>query len=221
MNEPYHRSITKKACADRMSPAALKSVVAGNLWQDFITGQVGHPEYHFTDIPMEACLAYVEREHQQALSALKRGYPRLARHAFGRLSHAAQDFYAHSNYIQLWLEAHPEGGQPDPLETQVLQHPRLHLARTYPIEFLCWLPGWDLLMKRFLAPDSHTWMNLDTPRSLGCRQPRSFELAVRAAELRTGTELDHLLALIGMELGQPGLSLFLDQGESHGTQTKN
>lgn len=213
MNESYHRRITSAACADVMSADALRSVVAGNLWQDFVSGQIGHPEYHFTDIPLETCLAYVEREHQRALMALKKGYPRLARHAFGRLSHAVQDFYAHSNYVQLWLAAYPDRDEMDALDQTVLQHPDLHLARTYLVEFLCWLPGWDAVMKGFLAPDSHTWMNLDTPQSLGSRQPRAFELAVRAAELRTKNELDHLLALIRMELGNPGLSLFLDQGE--------
>ena len=40
-----------------------------------------------------------------------------ARQSFGRLTHAAQDFYAHSNYIALWRESHPEAApnETDPL----------------------------------------------------------------------------------------------------------
>ena len=56
--------------------------------------------------------------------ALERSDPRQAWQAFGRLTHTAQDFYAHSNYVALWRERNP-AAPPDQIDALLPARRRL------------------------------------------------------------------------------------------------
>ncbi len=104
----YHRAITTQALGGFFSPPALESIIFANLGQDhWLYGQIGHPEYHFDQNAFPAGWAYIERNRMIFRSSLEAGGNALAHQALGRLTHAAQDFYAHSNYVTLWLGRFP------------------------------------------------------------------------------------------------------------------
>ncbi len=138
--------------------------------------------------------------------------PALAWEAFGRLSHPAQDFYSHSNYVALWLEpfnraAWPAPDQIDGLDAGLLRHPRLFTGQVYlPLEALCLFPVLRPMVRRLLPRDSHAWVNLDGPET-GPLFPYSLEAAVQ----RTVAEFERTLAAIGEAGDQPRMMAFLDR----------
>jgi hypothetical protein len=78
--------------------------VQANLDQDRLSGLVGHDEFHFDNNAFEKSYAYIEEQRAIVVSSLMPGDANTAWEAFGRFLHSAQDFYAHSNYITLWLD---------------------------------------------------------------------------------------------------------------------
>jgi hypothetical protein len=195
MQARYHRQITAEALAAYVSPAALETIIAANLGQDSPVGLVWHPEYHYDGGAFAASEAYVARQRQTALSRLAAPNGQTAAwRALGRLAHAVQDFYAHSNYVALWLEAQPEPHLPpaaiQPLDRQVLDNPKLHWGRVYYLrDALSYIPPLKPLALRWLPRDAHAWMNLDHPG----RGPH-YPYAHAAARQRTVLEIQQLLA---------------------------
>jgi len=198
----YHRQITQEALDGRFHPAGLQVIISANLAQDNIAGQIGHPEYHYDDNAFAAGDAYLEAQRQVIRSVIRaREDIAVAWAAFGRLIHAAQDFYSHSNYVSLWLEKYR--GDPSrlaqealvaaqeqikPLDPAILVDPRLRSGRIYyPWEAFGFVPLLQPLMRRFLPRDSHLWMNLDHAG----RGPL-FGIALSAARLRTQHEFQQL-----------------------------
>lgn len=173
MDEAYHRAITSRALEGLFSLRALDSIITGNLGQDTLIGQIGHDEYHFDNNAMSASLAYIEACRAEVRPALAAGDTATAWLAFGRLTHSVQDFYAHTNYITLWLERYPHGtdqatAEVDSLDPDILSSPELKSGRLYyPLEILAFVP----FLKRFIIPllphDSHAWMNIDSPSRPG------------------------------------------------------
>ncbi len=103
MQALYHRQVLQRALGARLSARALAAITRANLGQDSLSGLLNHPDYHFDDNLFAEGLKYIEDQRARAVSvALRR--PAEAWAAFGRLSHAAQDFYSHSNYVALWME---------------------------------------------------------------------------------------------------------------------
>ena len=187
MLQIYHRAITTEALNGYFSPQALEIIIAANLGQDhWLRGQIGHPEYHFDRNAFAESWAYIESNRAIVRSALEAGNAVAAQQALGRLTHAAQDFYAHSNYVSLWLNRFLEGKWPpveemDPFDDALLQSPELRSGKIYfPLEPLSWIPGLAPLIIPLLPRDSHAWMNLDSP----ARGPK-FAYAFAAAVKRT------------------------------------
>ena len=107
MIKPYHIEICELALGSFFSPRALKVIITANLAQDGLCGQIGHPEYHFDNNAFEAGNAYLESQRQIVCEVISnQSETILAWKAFGRMTHAVQDFYAHSNYIFLWVDSH-------------------------------------------------------------------------------------------------------------------
>lgn len=192
MLKRYHRLITERALATVFGPQALEEIIAANLHQDhLLTGQIGHPEFHFDENAFAASLAYIETQRGRVGEALSAGRPRPARRAFGRLIHAAQDFYAHSNYVRLWLARHPASRPPsaeriEPCDPNLLTSPELRSGRLYyPLEVLSFIPFSRAWAMARLPRDSHAWMNLDTPEC-----GTLFDYAVEAAVKRTRLEYE-------------------------------
>ena len=207
MEAIYHRQVLQRALDGRVSARALARMTAANLGQDSLRGQL-HPEFHFDNSRFAEGLAYIENSREVALQA---STPDAAWAAFGRLSHAAQDFYSHSNYVALWLGQFPPEGAPPPaavdgLDPRFLRHPRLTSGRIYlPIEAMVYFPGLRGLVRRLLPKDSHAWMNLDSPAT-GPHFPYSIEAAVQ----RTGAEFDRTLAALGEGRGADAMRGFCD-----------
>jgi len=198
----YHRAITLQALGAVFSPPALETVIAANLGQDhWLCGQIGHPEYHFDQNVFAKSWDYIEKNRALVRPALEAGEARLAQQALGRLTHAGQDLYAHSNYVSLWLGRFPKGKWPlpneiNPFDNGLLQSPELRSGKIYwPLEPLYWFP----FIKKFIFPllprDSHAWMNLDGPE----RGP-FFPYAVEAAFKRTRFEYEQTVLGLPPEL---------------------
>ena len=192
----YHRAITTQALGGFFSPLALESIILANLGQDhWLYGQIGHPEYHFDQNAFLEGLAYIERNRMIFRSRLEAGGNALALQALGRLTHAAQDFYAHSNYVTLWLGRFLPGPPPlpaeiDALDETLLKHPDLRSGKIYwPLEPFSWIPGLGRIVIPLLPRDSHAWMNLDSP----ARGP-GFAYAFAAAVKRTRYEYQQTVA---------------------------
>jgi hypothetical protein len=200
----YHASITRKALSEHFSLRALEVIVAANLGQDNLRGQIGHDEYHFDNNAFEKSYAFIETQRALTISSLQDEDVPAAWAAFGRLTHTAQDFYAHTNYVDLWLarftdQTLPSPSEIDPLIDELVNSPELHSGKLYyPFEALSFVP----FLKRFVIPllpkDSHAWMNLDSPE-----RGKRFEYAIEAALKRTRHEFDQTVA--GLSPGQVAL----------------
>ena len=200
----YHASISRKALSAHFSPDALEIIVAANLGQDNLRGQIGHDEYHFDNNAFEKSYAFIEAQRALTISSLQDGDTPAAWAAFGRLTHTAQDFYAHTNYVDLWLARYTDQTPPSPPEIaplmdELVNSPELHSGKLYyPFEALSFIP----FLKRFVMPllpkDSHAWMNSDSPD-----RGKRFEYALEAALKRTRYEFDRTVA--GLSSGQVAL----------------
>jgi hypothetical protein len=208
MDASYHRRILERALGGRVSARALRAIYRANIGQDSLTGLFAHPEYHFDENAVAESLAYIEE--CRALAARAETVAE-AWAAFGRLTHAAQDFYAHSNYVRLWAER-LDGERPPPesmdsLDPSLLKHPRLMTCRVYwPLEALSFLPGLGPLIKQWFPADSHARMNLDNPAT-----GPLFPYAMEAAVQRTLAEFERTLAMMGEERGDAAMRAFCDE----------
>ena len=207
MLKRYHLEILQKSIGATVSERALEAIGAANIGQDVIRGQFGHDEYHFDSNAFAPSYAYIEENRAEIKPALAAGDTASAWAAFGRLSHTAQDFYAHSNYLRLWLAQFDEGNAPPVPEVahadpNFLQHPELCSGKLYyPLELFSYIPA----LKKYILPrlprDSHAWMNLDTPE-----QGLLFDYAIAAAVKRTDDEWQKTKVL----LSEDEIALFTD-----------
>ncbi len=194
MEARYHRSMCQQALVAHFSPRALDTIIVANLRQDGIfTGLLGHPEYHFDD-HLAPGWAYIEKQRAIALSTLQAEEPAsVAWQAFGRLLHAAQDFYSHSNYVRLWAARYPDGQLPpadqiNGLDQALLDSPELFAARVYfPLEAITYFKAMRPLARRLLPADSHAAVNLDEPE----RGPL-FPYAIAAAQQQSVYQFEQL-----------------------------
>ena len=212
MLKPIHADITRRALGRLFSARALDIIIAANRGQDALASQIGHDEYHFDNNSFTKSRAYIEQQRSLIAPALEISDAPSAWQAFGRLTHSAQDFYAHSNYIDLWLSFQPNGMQPaatevDPLDPDLLVSPALRSGKLYyPLEALTFVGRLKKYVVPLLPHDSHAWMNLDSAE----RGPL-FEYAFLAAVKRTQHEYDLVMAA----LTDDQQSLFLDSQLPH------
>jgi len=207
MLQRVHAEMTGLALDGLFSARALKLMIGANLQMDAIWNQLGRHELHFDDNAFEKAYAYLGAERGRIQPALEAGRPEDSWRAFGRLIHAAQDFYSHSNYVDLWLARQPNGMAPqaaeiDPLDDALVNGPALRSGKPYlPLGILSFIP----LVSRWLDPlmprDSHAHMHLDS----AARGPM-FEYAFHAAVKRTRAEYD----LLARVLPAPLLTGFRD-----------
>lgn len=197
----YHIEIMLEALSDSLSPRALGTMIKANINQDRLAGQFGHDEFHFDNNAFAKTYAYIEEQRALTIAALQTQNVVSAWQAFGRMTHTEQDFYAHSNYVTLWLErfncaALPPPDDIDPLDLDLIHSPDLRSGKTYnPFELLYFVRRIRPRVLRFLPRDSHAWMNLDAPE-----QGYKFDYAMRAAIKRTRIEYQKTLAELSREL---------------------
>ena len=198
MKVKYHRGITEQALNKQVSSHALEKIIAANCGQDALCYQVGYDHFHFDNNAFQAGNAYLNAMRKLIGLSLAAGQAMKAWQAFGRMLHAVQDFYAHSNYVALWCEHYPDAApdQIHPLLADVLSDERLHSGRLYyPLEVLSFLPVFRPLVLPLLPRDSHAWMNKDDPSCPG------FAFASAAAIKRTAFEFQNIVqSLSSVEL---------------------
>jgi hypothetical protein len=120
--------------------------------------------------------------------------------AFGRLTHAVQDFYSHTSYVSMWLAQHngtpPPPSEIDPLQKDIIDSPDFYSAKVYlPWDVVYFIPGLRRLALAFLPKDSHGAMNLDSEK-----QGPWFEYARSAAVKRTRHEFELLEKILPPEM---------------------
>ena len=191
-NEIILRAFARNPKAgETFSPRALRAIIDTNLRQDSLRALMGHDEFHFDNNAFARSRSYIEEQRALIKPALEGERALSAWEAFGRLTHAAQDFYSHSNYVDLWLVCQPNGMRPapaeiDPLDDSLIENPSLRSGKFYyPLEAFSFVPGLKKLVTPLLPRDSHAWMNLDSEE----RGPM-FEYAFQAAVKRTRAEYD-------------------------------
>jgi hypothetical protein len=165
MLEPFHVEIMHLALDGACSPSALEKIIKAHLYQDRLRGQIGHDEYHFDNIQNPTPIL---KNRALTVSSLVANDAPLAWSAFGRLTHTAQDFYAHSNYIDLWLAFQPDGALPTPpevtpMDPDLINTPALRSGKVYVLELLTLIPFLRPFVMPLLPRDAHGWMNLDSP----------------------------------------------------------
>lgn len=170
--------------------------------------QYGHDEFHFDNNAFEKSYAYMEEQRALAISSLKGNDTSSAWAAFGRLTHTTQDFYAHSNYIDLWLSIQPDGAIPttsevNPVDPDLLSSRALRSGKLYlPLEIFSFVKFLKPLVMPLLPRDSHAWMNLDDPG-----QGPNFNFAFHAAVKRTKIEFEKIVKGLSQDL----VALFVDK----------
>jgi hypothetical protein len=207
MLEQFHIEITHLALGEKFSPRALQKMIQANLNQDRLRGQIGHDEYHFDNNAFEKSYAYLEEQRALTISSLGANDAPSAWSAFGRLTHTVQDFYAHSNYIDLWLARQPDGALPtpseiDPLDPDLINTRALRSGKIYFLEVLTLIIPLRSLVMPLLPRDSHAWMNIDSPE-----QGPNFKYAFQAAIKRTEIEFEKTTQSLPEDL----VALFVDK----------
>lgn len=207
----YHVEILLTSLGSRFSPRALSTIIQANISQDRLAGQFGHDEFHFDNNAFDKSYAYMEEQRALTVSSLQGSDANAAWSAFGRMLHTAQDFYAHSNYVTLWVsrfdgQALPPPPEIDPVDPGLLHSPDLHSGRVYyPFELLYFVRATRAFSLRWLPRDSHAWMNLDSPE-----QGFKFDYAMQAAVKKTAIEYEKTVT----GLSQESVQLFLDKDMS-------
>lgn len=187
----YHIEIMLASLGGRFSARAMSVIIQANVGQDRLAGQVGHDEFHFDNNAFEKTYAYIEEQRALVAPSLNSGDANSAWQAFGRFLHSAQDFYAHSNYITLWVSLFdgktlPPPPEVDPMDPSLIHSPDLRSGKIYlPLDALYFIKRLRPLILRLIPRDSHAWMNLDTPE-----QGFKFDYAMHAAIKRTVIEFE-------------------------------
>jgi hypothetical protein len=211
----YHSQVTRQALESSFDERALRQVIRANLAQDSLISVLGvAPHHHVDDDKIAEAAAYVEEQHSiiVALSADPQG-AKAQRVALGRLLHTVQDFYSHSNYVDLWLAKQsrsaemgdPTPEQIDPLDAEILQHPDLRTGHYVPLLGPLYLvPVLGRWLARLYTPaNSHEAMNLDSPS----RGPRFF-YALQAALKRSHHELERAINAVQSAGGEEATQRF-------------
>ncbi len=190
----YHIEIMLNSLSNVFSPRSLAAIIKANINQDRLRGQFGHDEYHVDNNAFAKSYAYMEEQRALAVSSLQKNDAPSAWSAFGRLTHTAQDFYAHSNYITLWLSRFDTVTRPaplaprevDPVDLTLINSPSLRSGKVYyPFELLYFVRTLRPYVLPLIPRDSHAWMNLDSPE-----QGFKFYYAMQAAIKRTVIEFE-------------------------------
>ncbi len=206
MLQKYHIEILQRSLAGIFSSAALAKIIDANVNQDRLSAQLGHDEYHFDNNAFEKSYAYIEEQRLLVIASLQKEDAPSAWSAFGRLTHTVQDFYAHSNYIDLWLALHTNGSRPapllvDPVEPAILESDAWRSGKIYyPLEVFSFISFLKPLVLPLLPRDSHAWMNIDSPG-----QGFKFDYVMQASVKRTVIEFERTTR----ELSQDQLDLFV------------
>ena len=144
----FHASLTEEANDGLLDQEQLGYVVAANIAQDLLQTQSA---VHFDNCNFAGAIDHIAAQWA-VIDELGDHYADSALAAFGALLHTTQDFYAHSN----WIELH-EQVAPVPVWNQTLASlPAGIISGT-------WLLGFPKLCPS--GTPSHSQLNKDSPKS--------------------------------------------------------
>jgi hypothetical protein len=190
MDKKYHIEITKNALINNFNEKTLQTIIRANIGQDSLFYLTGHDHLHFDSNQLDASLKYINLQRHIVIKEIGNNNFIKAHSAFGRLLHAWQDFYSHTNYVKLWLENNPfqSAEEIDPDDENLICHPSLSSgSNNLLIEILALIPIINKALMPLFPPDSHARMNLDSPSS-----GNYFYFAYWAGIKRTKIEFNHL-----------------------------
>jgi len=108
MKARFHIQMTRSALRG-LNSDCIQKVIDANLGQDAVVGGVFVPEYHFDDCCFREGLGYLSEQRKIiGRNCSERGCEGLdaVLAALGRILHAIQDFYSHTNWVekrnQIW-----------------------------------------------------------------------------------------------------------------------
>jgi len=191
MKTKYHVEITQSVLKNYFSQEILEKIIRANIQQDRVKNQFGHDYIHFDGSAFSEGFSYIKEQKAKLLKSVEDSDYQTARAALGRILHSWQDFYSHSNYVQLWYqkEGRIDVEEIDHKDLDIFNSTELKSGKNYGlIELFALLPGLSRLIKPFMPEDSHAKMNLDSPKS-----GPFFNYAYTAAKRRTKHVLDALL----------------------------
>lgn len=97
-----HRRITRQGMIG-VDPVAMNEIISGNLSVD--EGQLQHQQpCHFDNETFEKGSAFIRDQFAKAADALSLCQASQARRQLGMALHTVQDFYAHTNFVEINLQ---------------------------------------------------------------------------------------------------------------------
>ncbi|XP_029571613.1 von Willebrand factor A domain-containing protein 7 isoform X1 [Salmo trutta] len=100
-NTHQHRHTQEQAGLGRGFWHAVGEVVRSNAAMDFLSSTRSDPVYHFDSERVEESIAMLRQFWAQTLLSARAKEYQGARHSLGQLLHSLQDFYSHSNWVEM------------------------------------------------------------------------------------------------------------------------
>ncbi|CAB1348151.1 unnamed protein product, partial [Coregonus sp. 'balchen'] len=100
-NTHQHRHTQEQAGLGRGFWHAVGEVVRSNAAMDFLSSTRSDPVYHFDSERVEEAMAMLRQFWAQTLLSAQAKEYQGARHSLGQLLHSLQDFYSHSNWVEM------------------------------------------------------------------------------------------------------------------------
>jgi hypothetical protein len=105
----YHREITRQGLRSGpndysfLRTAVRRSINHQHRWMDdgFPSGRGGDDEKHFDDCEFNGAADFIKGSYRVAQNGLTDVKPWVTTAMFGNILHVVQDFYSHSNWVEL------------------------------------------------------------------------------------------------------------------------
>lgn len=100
--DPVHQDMTREAFSF-LKPDVVESIIDGNDFS-FDSSHGLFSDVHFDDCNFTGGVDYINGKYKEVLAKIKAN-PASGMETFGNLLHTAQDFYAHSNWVNLGYDS--------------------------------------------------------------------------------------------------------------------
>lgn len=192
---PLHEEISEAHLSSLLTPDEVRVVERANRGQDDLIRGQNHSEYHFDNGQIKEGFEFIQGQY--ALIA-KTGDKEEALQALGKILHAQQDFYAHTNYIELYREHFLADHHRTPQPSEIPLYEEARRDPSFAGQLAAQLRSGHFSRLEFVLkdlpnlnqdPNSHEKMNKDNPsRPL---YPEAKDLAER----QTKKEVEKFLEL--------------------------
>ncbi|XP_028321008.1 von Willebrand factor A domain-containing protein 7 [Gouania willdenowi] len=98
---PYGSSTKEEVKLGRCFWRAVGEVVKSNAAMDFLSSTRSDPVYHFDSEHVDGAVKMLRQFWTQSVLSVRAKEYQSARHSLGQLFHSLQDFYSHSNWVEM------------------------------------------------------------------------------------------------------------------------